>query len=232
MDYSFNIDHAIKYGTDNAIMIRFFQFWISTNLANRKNQFDGRTWTYNTQTALSELMPFWSVKQIRRIVKSLTDDEVLITGNYNKMKNDQTLWYAFKDESMFIPLKKQQSPEIANCPNGQKQLPKRADDNCPNGQTITSYKPYKLPTTKPKGFTYDVEFEKLWNIHNVGDKWAGFKAWSQRSKDYTQDELSKAILVESKKQFGKRHFSTVLNGDIDELIAVNNSTASKVRRYV
>lgn len=149
MDYSFNVDHAVKYGTENAIMIRFFQFWISTNLANKINNFDNRTWTYNTQSALAELMPFWSVKQIRRIMSSLISNNVLITGNYNKMKNDQTLWYAFENESDFIPLKSVKSPEIANSPNGQMQKPKRANDNCPNGQTITSYIPiinkYNLP---------------------------------------------------------------------------------------
>jgi len=91
---------------------------------------------------------------------------------------------------------------------------------------------YKLPSTKPKGFSYDVEFETLWSLHNIGDKWAGFKAWSQRSKEYTQDELSKALMVEAKKQFGKRHFSTVLNGDIDEMIVANNTSASKAKRYV
>lgn len=141
MDYSFNVEHAVKYGTDNAIMIRFFQFWISTNLANRKNQFDGRTWTYNTQTALSELMPFWSRRQIQRIMSNLIEKEVLLSGNYNKMKNDQTLWYAFKNEDEFVPLKKPQSPEIAKAPNGAMQSTKRCNDKAPNGATITSYIP-------------------------------------------------------------------------------------------
>ena len=91
---------------------------------------------------------------------------------------------------------------------------------------------YKLPSTKPKDFTYAVEFEELWKLHNIGDKWAGYKAWNQRHNDYSKDDLAKALIVESKKQFGKRHFATVLNGDIDEAIAVNNNAPSKAVRYV
>ena len=76
----------------------------------------------------------------------------------------------------------------------------------------------KLPTKKPKDFLYPLEFESLWKSYNLGDKWSAFKSWNFRIKDYSQDELLKALQVENKKQFGKRHFSTVLNGDIDEAI--------------
>lgn len=102
MEYSFNTEHAEKYGVNEAIMIKNFQFWIKKNLANKYSNHDGRTWTYNSAVAFNELFPFWSLGQINRILKSLITQEVLIVGNYNKAKYDRTKWYAFLDETSFI----------------------------------------------------------------------------------------------------------------------------------
>lgn len=101
MEYSFNIEHAKKYGVEEAIIIKNFQFWINKNKANNKNFHNNHYWTFNTATALSKLFKFWTENQIRRILKSLIDQEVLITGNYNKSSYDRTTWYAFKDEPIF-----------------------------------------------------------------------------------------------------------------------------------
>jgi hypothetical protein len=43
--------------------------------------------------------PYWSIKQVERLLKKLTDRKILIKGNYNKLKFDRTVWYAFGDES-------------------------------------------------------------------------------------------------------------------------------------
>lgn len=79
-------------------------------------------------------------------------------------------------------------------------------------------KDIKLPTKKPKDFLYGSDFEQLWKIYNVGDKWAAYKSWCFRKKDYSSEELIKALKIEDTKQFGKRHFSTVLNSDLDEVL--------------
>jgi len=102
MNYSFAVEHAQQYGVDEAIMIHNFQFWITQNLANNRHQHDGRTWTYNSQEAFTKLFPFWSRRQIERILKSLGKQEILITGNYNNLNYDRTTWYAFKDEEKWL----------------------------------------------------------------------------------------------------------------------------------
>jgi hypothetical protein len=102
MEYSFDIKVAEKYGVDEAIMIKNFQFWIKKNKASKKHSYDGRTWTYNSAEEYTIFFPFWSSKQIRRILSSLISQGVIITGNYNKVRYDQTLWYAFDDESEFL----------------------------------------------------------------------------------------------------------------------------------
>jgi hypothetical protein len=102
MDFSFNIEFAKRYGVDEAIMIKSFQFWIRLNKANKTNYHDLRYWTYNTNKSLTEYYPFWTEKQVRRIIESLVGKEILIKGNYNKIAYDRTIWYAFIDEDLYL----------------------------------------------------------------------------------------------------------------------------------
>ena len=97
MVYQFDTDIAKEYGLDEAVMIYNFQYWIAKNEANRKHFYAGRYWTYNSADAFSKLFPFWSAYQVRRILKSLQEKDVLITGNFNPSAYDRTMWYAFSD---------------------------------------------------------------------------------------------------------------------------------------
>ena len=69
MDYSFNGEIAAMYGVDEAVFIHNLYWWIRKNEANGKHYYDGRNWTYNSMTAFAELFPFWSAKQVRRVIK-------------------------------------------------------------------------------------------------------------------------------------------------------------------
>lgn len=102
MDFSFNIEFAKRYGVDEAIIVKSFQFWIRLNKANKVNYHDKRYWTYNTNKSLTEYYPFWTEKQVRRIIESLVDKEILIKGNYNKIAYDRTIWYAFMNEDLYL----------------------------------------------------------------------------------------------------------------------------------
>lgn len=93
----FKSEIAKKYGVDEAIMIGNLAHWIEKNEANGRNFYDGRYWTYNSIEAFTKLFPFWTARQIRRILKSLEDKKVIITGNYNQSTYDRTTWYAFAD---------------------------------------------------------------------------------------------------------------------------------------
>lgn len=97
------MEWAKKYGFEEAALLWWIVSWVVSNKANSKNEFDGRTWTYNTAEALSKLFTVWSPKQIRRIAESLISQKIILTGNYNKSPYDRTLWYALVDEKAFIP---------------------------------------------------------------------------------------------------------------------------------
>ena len=97
MTYQFDTDIAALYGVDESIMIADLQFWIRKNEANGKHFHDGRFWTYNSVEAFTKLFPFWTARQIRRVLKSLEEKGVIVTGNYNTFAYDRTTWYAFGD---------------------------------------------------------------------------------------------------------------------------------------
>ena len=114
--YSFDTVHAEKWGVDEAIMLHNILFWLRQNRANHKNKHqaiittiadgveiqkhESRTWTYNSARAYAELFPFWSEKQVERVLGSLLRQLVLIRGNFNKTGYDRTYWYALVDESL------------------------------------------------------------------------------------------------------------------------------------
>lgn len=95
--FVFDGEHALRYGVNEAIMLHHIIFWIDTNAANKQNFFEGRYWTYNSTTAFMEQFPFWTKDQIKRILKSLREQDVIMVGNFNKSGYDKTLWYALTD---------------------------------------------------------------------------------------------------------------------------------------
>ena len=133
MEYSFNKEHAKKYGVSEAIVIKNLQFWISKNMANNYSCHDGRTWTYNTISAFQELFDFWSVSQIKRILKSLIDQDIIMVGNYNKIKYDRTKWYAFVDEKAFLSnnqtIRAKQQMEKTKSSNGKAEVEQAIPNN-------------------------------------------------------------------------------------------------------
>ena len=98
MIYHFDGDVAEKYGTDCAVFIAHMQYWIAKNAANERHFYEDRYWTYNSLSALERLFPFWSRRQIERIIRDLKKAGVLLVGHYSKNAYDRTTFYAI-DES-------------------------------------------------------------------------------------------------------------------------------------
>lgn len=143
MNYNFDVDVAKAFGVDEAIVINNFQFWILKNRACNNNLNEGRTWTFNTIKSLSVIFPFWTAKQIRRVIDSLIKHDVLIVGNFNKVAYDRTTWYAFDDESKWLePLIKTISP------NRQMESPKRENGIAQKGEPIPDNKTQIVNTDK------------------------------------------------------------------------------------
>lgn len=104
MIHTFDTKDAERYGILEAVIISNFKFWIANNKANQRNQFDGRTWTYNSVQALAELFPYASIGQVRRAIEKLVEAGILVKGCYNESPYDRTAWYAFADENCQLDL--------------------------------------------------------------------------------------------------------------------------------
>ena len=115
MIYSFDEEVAKEVGVNAAIILDKFTWWIRQNEANERNFHDGRYWTYNSTKALTSMFPFFKGKQIGRILKKLINDGYLMTGNYNKIAFDRTLWYALTDKGeRLMKYKEMDFPKMGN----------------------------------------------------------------------------------------------------------------------
>lgn len=133
MVYGFDSRIAELYGVDEAVFIHNLYFWILKNEANGRHDYDGRSWTYNSMRAFTQLFPFWSRRQIERIINNLKAKGAIHVGNYNPAGFDRTQWYAL-DETVYCIYA-----------NGDTHLTERGH---PFPQTVTPI-PDSKPNSKP-----------------------------------------------------------------------------------
>jgi len=149
MNHSFNIEIAVQYGVNESIMLENLHFWIIKNKANEQNFYNDNYWTYNSQKAFTELFPYWSKKQIQRILSSLENKGLIIKGNYNKSPYDRTSWYTLTEKALIF-----YRPSII--PNGIVDNPKRehgeSEKVSPIPDINTDIKPNIKITTTKDGF--------------------------------------------------------------------------------
>ena len=129
MQHHFDVEIAKRYGMIEAILLNHFEYWIELNRTNEKNFFEGRYWTFNSMKALKEIFPYLSEKRIRNALKHLQEEGLILTGNFNKVSYDRTLWYTFSDLAVSI------------LPKGQMDLPKKANGFTEKGEPIPDNNP-------------------------------------------------------------------------------------------
>ena len=88
MEFHFNAELAKQYGVDGAIFLHCMAFWVAKNRANGRHYHEGRYWTYNTLEALSKLFPFWSRRQLERIINGLKEAGALLAGNFSEDRTE------------------------------------------------------------------------------------------------------------------------------------------------
>lgn len=192
MNYHFSVKIAKEVGVDGAIMLENIHYWVVENKIRRNNIYDGESWTYNSKRAFSELFPFWSEKQIRRILDNLIRDDYLKTGTYNKSAYDRTLWYTLTEKGWNL-----WNSNIS--PNGHIDTPEKSDDISPNGPITLAQKgqPIPLINTDNKQTIYN-------NVISYLNKKANknFKTTTNKTKDlinarlnegFTEDDFYKVI---------------------------------------
>ena len=59
MYYSFDVNAAVRYGVEEAVLLEHIRFWCEKNAANPDCQKEGRCWMYASAPRLAEHFPFW-----------------------------------------------------------------------------------------------------------------------------------------------------------------------------
>ena len=218
MYYHFDTNRAVILGVDGAIMLENIHYWVSFNKANNNNFYDGEYWTYNSKKAFSELFPFWSEKQVRRILDNLIKDGYLKKGNYNKVGYDKTLWYTLTEKGW----------ELWNFnigPNGQMEQPKQANRTDQMVQPIPDNKPYNK-TNNNISIEQLEQAEKLWQLYpNKKGKTRAIKDIKKHMKNFTYEQLENAVKAYAAEVAGRdkqyiKHGSTFFkDGILDYLEA-------------
>ena len=210
MKYSFDPIIAKYYGVDGAIVIENLYFWIMKNKANDKNYFDGEYWTYNSVKAFEELFPFWSKRQIERILKNLENEGAIKTGNYNKLQYDRTKWYALNQTVLSIYA------------NGEMETTESGNENTQTGEPI----PYNKPVYKPIDKPYKEKKEKS---RTALDEIINTYTSNQLLKETLQDFLK--MRKAQKKVMTDRALKTLLN-KLDTLATTDEEKIERLEESI
>lgn len=222
MNYTFNSEVAKVIGVDGAVMLQNIQYWIAKNKANNKHFYDDNYWTYNSVKAFECLFPFWSNKQITRILKKLIDDGYLITGNYNKQNYDRTKWYAITQKGYSI------------LPNGQIELTKKVNGFDQKDKPI----PNINTNNKPNNKYTSQDIEDVWSIYpNKKGKAKSLYYISKILEKYSKQELIDAVKRYSleKKGVDKQfilHGSTFFGGRYEDYLDDNYSQINSSNKNI
>ena len=115
--FKFNTEDAISYGVPEAVVLFNIRYWVKINEEKQINYFEGKYWTFNSCTQYTKVFPFYSDRQISRLLVSLEKKGAIISGNFNKRGYDKTKWTTLA-------------------------LPETADPSTEIGRPIPDVKPY------------------------------------------------------------------------------------------
>ena len=102
MYHSFDIDIAEKYGIVESIFLCNIAFWVKQNALNGHNYFEGKYWTYNSLAAFKGLFCYMSEWTIKKAIKNLKDNGLILTGNFNNDKFNHTNYYTLTEKGLAL----------------------------------------------------------------------------------------------------------------------------------
>ncbi|MEB9405666.1 conserved phage C-terminal domain-containing protein [Bacillus cereus] len=223
---------ASRVGLNEAIFLQQIHYWLNRS----KHFYDERNWVYNSVAEWVKQFPFWSENTIRRIVKNLEDEQLLVIGNYNRAKFDKTKWYSINYEKLRLLESTNDVPNLGrrstqtgqmDVPNLGKPIPETntettseikeyiveivnyLNDVCGSSYRLTSKKTQTLIKTRlVEGFTVD-------NFKTVIDT---------KAKEWLRTEQAKYLRPET--LFGTKFESYLQQGKVE-----GKHGSSKGNRY-
>ena len=213
MIHYFDVEIAKVYGVNAAILLQNLGHWIEKNKANEINYYDGNYWTYNSRRAYRELFPYMSERQIDTAFKKLIDDGVVITGNYNELKYDRTLWYALTEKGKSIlHFDGMERNEMSNqFPQNVKPIPNINTDNKPNINTDKENTMYSMSTSVDALKVKPSEIVAIY--HEICKSYPKVRAISESRKKAINARLRNHSVEEVKEVFERAEHSAFLKGN-------------------
>lgn len=206
MNHYFSVETACTYGVTEAVLLNHFAYWIARNQKAGTNFRDGRFWTFHTRKELCDAFPYLTESAIRRALKHLREEGVLLAAHYNAKPYDRTLWYALADPDQFIGLL---PPMNGNSDANQlvqqdQPIPDNTTDNTPNDtpdrerkrarwqppekEAIKAYCLQQGSGIDPEAF-YDYYAARGW-MYGPGkpmrDWKAAVRSWERREKEHPE----------------------------------------------
>lgn len=229
-DHHFNPKLAQDHGVDIAIFLNNLYHWVEYNRAYKKNFFEGRYWTFNSIAAFCEVHPYWSKRQIERIIAACKSAGLILSGCFNKDRRDRTAWYTLSDEAMVYFMNETTKVEDCISPNGEMQVTETGHTFPQTVTTIPINKPNRnqLPPKAPRGGRVPTIplyrpdwFERFWALYpRKTNRVAAVRAWDKLKPDFELCQTMAAALRAQMKmpqwQDGTQHIphpSTWLNGE-------------------
>lgn len=88
---------ALAVGLNEAILLQQLHFLLRSPHSHTQ---DGRQWVYNTYDQWQTVFPFWKPRLLRILLTDMEKRGLLLSGNYNYSKADQTKWYTIDYEQL------------------------------------------------------------------------------------------------------------------------------------
>jgi len=222
---------AEKVGLNEAIFLQQLHYWLSKS----EHVYDGRHWVYNSMENWRKQLPIISASTIRRIVKKLEKEKIIITGNFNRYKMDRTKWYTIDYDALdsFIQdrqIEKQEMPKTNNqidhivepmtqSPNQTDHMPNNARPHDLTNMTtpipdttseITSDKKEEEEENARKSETHSNNINPYTFFEQNGFGTIG--GYIAEKIKYWSEDLSEELVVEAMKlavEYGAKHWSYV-----------------------
>ena len=78
-----------EIGVNEAILFQELQYWLTESELEKM----GKKWVCMTYDEIQEKLSFFSVHQIKKIIKKLSDSNLILIDNFNELRMDKTNWY-------------------------------------------------------------------------------------------------------------------------------------------
>jgi len=89
---------AYKIGLTRAVILQQIQYWVEYNKEKNQNFIHEKYWVFQSLENWHKYFPFMSLITVKRIFKSLEEEQIILSGNFHKDKFNKVKWYTINYE--------------------------------------------------------------------------------------------------------------------------------------